>query len=133
MARAFRGLALSAARAAADKKGEEISLLHLSRISPLADYLLIVTALSRPHMAAIEDSIEDAAAGLRARCLHRSRPQSDRWQVLDYGGLLVHIMMAQTRDFYALDKLYGEAAAVRWQASERAPARARGRARARAR
>lgn len=133
MARAFRGLSLAAAQAAADKKGEGISLLHVSRLSPLADYLLIVTALSRPHMEAIEDSIESAAAGLRARCLHRSRPRSDRWRVLDYGGLLVHIMTAQTRDFYALDKLYGEAAAVRWQAEESAPVLARRRAHARTR
>lgn len=126
MALAFRGLALAAARAACDKKGEEISLLHVGRRSPIADYLLIVTANSKTHLAALEGEVEEAARRMSVACLRRARPTSDRWRVLDFGGLLVHIMTAQTRHFYALDKLYHGAPAVEWSnhaRKSRGPAR----------
>lgn len=114
MARAFRPVAQAAARAASDKKGEEISLLHVARTSPIADYLLIVTGLSRAHLEALETEVQKAAQKLRFACLRRSRPQSDRWRVLDFGGLLVHIMTPETREFYGLDKLYHGARKVPW-------------------
>ncbi|MBI5630272.1 MAG: ribosome silencing factor [Elusimicrobia bacterium] len=106
MARAFKSVALAAARAAQDKKGEAVTLLHVSRESPITDYMLIVTALSRPHLQALEQAVEEALEALGAPCLHRAKPQSDQWRVLDFGGLLVHVMSQETREYYALEKLY---------------------------
>lgn len=117
MARAFKNFALALARAAEDKKGEDISVLSVGKSSPVADYLLIVTANSRPHLEALEDAVEKAALALKARCLRRSRPASDQWRVLDYGGLLVHLMTAQSRDFYGLEKLYHDSPKVAWRAA----------------
>ena len=114
MALAFRPVALAAARAASDKKGSEIALLHVGRRSPIADYLLIVTANSKSHLDALEDEVERAARTMSVACLHRSRPPGERWRVLDFGGLMVHLMTAETRSFYGLDKLYHDAPAVEW-------------------
>ncbi|OGR86218.1 MAG: ribosome silencing factor [Elusimicrobia bacterium RIFCSPHIGHO2_02_FULL_57_9] len=115
MARSFKTAALAAAQAADDKKGEDIALLNIGRISPLADYMLIVTANSGPHLDALETEIDKALGNLRLRCLHHSRPRSEHWQALDYGGLLIHLMTEEARDFYGLDKLYHNAPPVAWQ------------------
>ena len=62
MARAaFKTVAVAAARAADEKKGERIVLLHVAKTSPITDYLLIVTATSRPHLETLEHEIERAA------------------------------------------------------------------------
>ncbi len=123
MARAFKGVAVAAARAADDKKGEDIALLHVSKTSPITDYLLIVTANSRPHLETLEHEVERAAADFNVACLHRARPRSDQWRVLDFGGLLVHVMTRETRDFYALDKLYFDSPKVAWERKTHARSR----------
>ena len=119
MARHFRQLALAAARAAAEKKGEDVTVLHAGKRSPIADYLVIATALSRPHLEALEHEVEKAAKELRFRCLRRATPKSDFWRVLDFGGLLVHLMLAEPRAFYALEKLYDGAPRLRLENGKR--------------
>ena len=114
MARAFKTLAFALARAADNKKGEDIAVLNVGKTSPVVDYLLIVTANSRPHLEAIESEIEKAAKENKSECLRRSRPASDQWRVLDYGGLLVHIMTSESRDFYGLEKLYHLSPRLKW-------------------
>lgn len=120
MARSFKTLSLVAARAADDKKGEDIHLLHVAKRSPITDYMLLVTATSRPHLESLEFEIERALEEKGAACLHKAKPKSASWRVLDFGGLLVHLMTAESRSFYALDKLYHDSPRVRWQ--EKTPA-----------
>lgn len=110
-----KDVALAAARAADDKKAEQVLVLDVRKSSPVADYLVIATALSRPHMQALEDKIEEdlLAAGLSLH--HRSRPQTDQWRVLDYGGVLVHLMRAEARELYALERLNEGAKEVPWR------------------
>lgn len=115
MTRVFKIPALCAARAAADKKGEDICLLHPGASHPLADYLLVVTALSRPHLESIEKEIKKVLSEMGLACVHKSRPDGDSWRVLDFGGLLVHIMTAATRELYALEKIYRDAPRVNWE------------------
>lgn len=129
MARTFKTVAVAAARAASEKKAEDIALLHVSRASPVTDYLLIATALSRPHLEALESEVEKAAEQFGFACLHRSKPKSDLWRVSDFGGLIVHLMLADVRAFYALDKLYHGSPRVKWEPAVSVKARpSRGRA-----
>ena len=51
----------------------------------------------------------------RYRTVRRARPASDRWRVLDFGGLLAHFMTEETRRFYNLEKLYHQARPVAWE------------------
>lgn len=122
MAKRFKSLATDAAKAASDKKGEDILLLHVGKKSPIADYLLIVTANSRPHLEVLEDTIKTRAREAGFPCLHRARPASDQWRVLDFGGVLVHVMIQEARSFYALEKLYPSSPLVDWE--ESSPTRA---------
>jgi ribosome-associated protein len=120
-AKHYKAVATLAARAADDKKGDNINLLHIKPVSEISDYLLVVSATSPAHMKAIEESIRLALKAKGETLNHRDGKQSDIWRVLDYGGLLVHIMHPQARDFYALDKLFHDAKTIRWQT---APAKA---------
>ena len=58
MARAFRTVSITAARALSDKKGDAVLLLDVAGLSPLTDFLLIVTALSAAHLSALEQEVK---------------------------------------------------------------------------
>lgn len=115
MARTFRHVAAAAARAADDKKGEGIVLLHVAKTSPITDYLLLVTGSSRPHLETLEHVIGKAIEAFGLKPLHRARPASDQWRVVDFGGLVVHVMSAEARQLYQLEKLHPDAPEVDWQ------------------
>lgn len=114
MGRGFRFVASAVARALSEKKAEDVLLLHVARTSPITDYLLIATATSRPHLEALEVELDKTAKEYNLKPLHRARPRSETWRVVDYGGVLVHLMTAETRDLYALEKLYPDARKVTW-------------------
>lgn len=115
MGRAFRHVAAAAARAADEKKGESILLLHVSKTSPITDYLLLVTGTSRPHLETLDHEIEKAVSHFGLKPVHRARPQSDQWRVVDFGGLVVHVMTAEARQLYQLERLHHGAPEVDWQ------------------
>ncbi len=118
MAQAFKRISVAAARALWDKKGEDITLLNVSRTSPLADFFLIATALSHTHLQSLEEEVGKAAKEFHLHALHRAKPKSDQWRVIDYGGLIVHLMTSEARDFYALEKLHDQAPRVAWKPNE---------------
>ncbi len=107
-------LATALAQAAADKKGEDVLVLRLGRKNPVSDYIVIVSALSRPHLETLENTLEDTAESLGFAVLHKTRPRSDHWRIIDFGKILVHVMTPETREFYALEKLHHDAAHVAW-------------------
>lgn len=115
----FKGVAVDAARAAWDKKGEDIALLNVRSISGLSDFLLLVTVTSPAHVEALENEVTDVLERWGLELHHRDGSESDLWRVLDFGGLLVHLMHAEARQFYALDKLYHDAPQQRWRPAAR--------------
>lgn len=123
MALAFKLVAVAASRAIWDKKGEDVLLLHVAKTSPITDYLLLATALAPSHMESLEVEVRKVLKGYNIFCLHKARPASDNWRVMDFGGLLVHIMTAEARMFYSLEKLYPDAPRVKWLPPPAAPAK----------
>jgi ribosome-associated protein len=115
MALTFRALGRALARAASDKKAEEVLLLDVRKQSPIVEYMLIATVTSPPHLEALEDAARKAGRELRCPALRRARPASDSWRVLDFGGLLTHFMTEEARRFYNLEKLYHQAKPVTWE------------------
>ncbi|MFH1369063.1 MAG: ribosome silencing factor [Elusimicrobiota bacterium] len=110
----FLKIAKKAAKIADDKKGEDILLLNVRRLTSVADYFLIVTALSTPQLRAVSDAIRRTFCeedGIET--IHREGKDSRHWSVLDYGGLVVHVMSTQARYFYALDKIWNEAKRIK--------------------
>jgi ribosome-associated protein len=115
MARAFKAVAVSVARVADERKAEQVQVLDVRKTSNVVDYLVVVTALSRPHIEALEQKIVEELEGDGLRVHHRSRPQTDAWRVLDFGGVMVHLMSAEARELYALERLHDGAKEVAWR------------------
>ncbi len=119
--RLFKRLAIAAANAADDKKAQEITLLHIRPVSELADYMIVTSANSPPQMRAIEEEIKHVMKEEGVPPTHRDGKQSEHWRVMDFGGLIVHIMHPTAREFYALEKIFHEAKPVAWAAAEEKP------------
>ena len=115
MARAFKNVAVAAARVADEKKAEQIQVLDVRKTSPVVDYLVVMTALSRPHIESLEQKIVEAMEATGLKVHHRSRPQTDAWRVLDFGGVMIHLMSADARELYALERLHDGAKEVAWR------------------
>ena len=97
MSREYRRVAVSAAAAAYDKKGEDIVLLNVRAITGLADYLLLVSVGSPAQMEAIQEKIEEELDAYGLHAAHRDGRKSGQWRVLDYGALMVHLMDPEAR------------------------------------
>ncbi len=95
-----------AARLADEKKAENIKVINLKGLSSLCDFVLIMTATSKPHLEAVEEEISKKLKEIGIYKTNRDGADSLQWRVSDYGAFLVHIMTQEARDFYALDKIF---------------------------
>jgi len=101
--------ARSAARAALDKRATDLVLLDVRAVSSIADYFLVCNGKSTTHMETISDAIlaELKAEGIRP--LHAEGVAESGWILLDYGDVLMHVFLEDTRAYYALERLWGDA------------------------
>ncbi len=90
-----------------EKKGEDILLLDIQQLTPIADYFIICTATSDRMLRALAEGVEEKVAK-QATDWHRQegRPE-DGWLALDYGSLIVHLMTSDLRQYYRLEELWG--------------------------
>jgi len=101
---------LEAAVAAADaKKAEEISVLDLRGLSDVADYFIICHGRSTRQVQSIADSIEQALVARKRRPSHIEGYSRGEWVLMDYLDLVVHIFTAERREYYRLERLWGDA------------------------
>jgi len=105
-----RGLILTAAQAADDRKAVDIVLLQVSEVCYLADYFAIVTGFSNVQVRAISQAIADQVEEEWGRLPLRTQGLSDAsWVVMDYGDAIVHVFKPQEREFYNLEAFWGHA------------------------
>lgn len=106
-------LARIAAMAADEKKADDIVLLDLGGLSDVCDYFLICSAGNPRLLDAVIDEIEEKVkknTGM-GPLSHEGRAGSS-WVLLDYGSVVVHAFLPETRDFYRLERLWGDAPRV---------------------
>jgi ribosome-associated protein len=97
------------ARAALDKQAEDLVVLDLQGISGVADFFLICSAQSTIRIAAIVEAIREALAARGIRQRHSEGVPESGWLLLDYGDVVMHVFLDETRQFYALERLWGDA------------------------
>jgi ribosome-associated protein len=108
-----RKLALLCRKLAENKKGENVVILDVRKISSVTDYFVIVSGTSEPHLRAIVNEVAD-----NLRQDHHLRPRAidgdsrAAWQVLDYFDVILHVMRADVREKYDLERLWGDAPGV---------------------
>ena len=98
-----------AAHAALDKKAIDVAVLDLQGLSTIADFFLVCSARSTTQAETIAEAIRGAlrAEGVRPR--HNEGSAESGWLLLDYGDVVVHVFLEETRGFYALERLWGDA------------------------
>ncbi|MBP2634950.1 MAG: rsfS [Firmicutes bacterium] len=103
------------AKAASDKKARDIIIMDLVGISPVTDHFVICSANSTTQVKAIADHIEEQLAEQRITLLHKEGYREARWVLMDYGNCVAHIFVEEDRQFYNLERLWGDAKQVSYQ------------------
>lgn len=91
------------------KKGYDIKVLDLREISSVADYFVICSADSHIQVRAITDEIDDKLRDIGINCHFKEGYNTLNWVILDYFDVVVHIFKTESREFYNLEKLWGDA------------------------
>lgn len=94
------------------KMAHDIKLLRTSDVTVLADYFVICTANSTTQIKTLADETEHALELVGEEKLHREGYRSGGWVLLDYGCVVVHLFMDETRKFYNLERLWADAEEV---------------------
>lgn len=101
--------ALIAARAADDKRGSDVLVLDLKGISAVTDYFVIVDASSEVQVRAVAQGIEEDLKERGVLPKRREGWGDARWVLLDYGDVVVHVFRTEDREYYDLERLWGDA------------------------
>lgn len=101
----------TAARAALDKRADHVVVLDLQGLSGVADFFLLASARAPLHLETIAEAIQAALKASGVRLRHREGTAASGWLLLDAGDVVVHLFLPDTREFYALERLWGDAPA----------------------
>ena len=102
-------MALKAAKVADDKKGHRVIVLDLRSVTDIADYFVICSGDSDTHTRAISDHIVEELKKQNEKCWHREGYHYGEWILLDYGNVVIHVFEDISREFYDLERLWGDA------------------------
>jgi ribosome-associated protein len=87
-------------------KAQDILTIDVSNLCSFADYMVICTATSSRHANALFTKLTQELKNKAINPYHKGRQQQNDWLILDYNDVVVHIMQANAREFYALEKLW---------------------------
>ena len=105
-------IAYSVTKALDEKKGMNIKLLKIDKVSSLADYFLICTSTSNTHVRTLCDYAEYTLEQLGEPMLGREGHRGNSWELLDYGTIVVHVFTEEAREFYSLERLWADAETI---------------------
>lgn len=104
-----RRLAHLAGEFALEKKAFDVKILDLRKLSSVCDFFVICSAHVDVHAKAIADSIMENLQRQGISSWHNEGYQACRWILLDYVDVVIHIFLPEVREFYSLEKLWGDA------------------------
>ncbi|MFV0413417.1 MAG: ribosome silencing factor [Oscillospiraceae bacterium] len=101
-------LATQIAKALDSKKALDIKVLRVHDLTILADYFVIASGTSNTHVGALADEVQFklGEAGVKPASTEGTGTRS--WVLLDYGSVVVHVFYPETREFYALERLWAD-------------------------
>jgi ribosome-associated protein len=99
----------AAVRAAEDRKAIDLRVLDIREISIIADYFIICTGRSTPQVQAIADNIREELEKEGKIAAHVEGYREGTWVLLDFGDVIIHIFQDAERQFYNLERLWGDA------------------------
>lgn len=109
-------LALAAARAIDDKKGDDVVILEVGEVLGITEMFVIASASNRRLVRTIVDEVEEQVFVLFDRRPLRVEGLTDlQWVLMDYGDVVVHVFADETRRFYEIERLYKDVPRVPWE------------------
>ncbi|MDR3611700.1 MAG: ribosome silencing factor [Ignavibacteriaceae bacterium] len=94
------------------KKGYDVKILDLRSLTAIADYFIICSADSDTQVKAIADEVDKKMREEGVRSWHTEGYRSLNWVLIDFVDIVVHVFKKESRDYYSLDKLWGDAPVV---------------------
>ncbi|MBM4136203.1 MAG: ribosome silencing factor [Nitrospira sp.] len=92
-----------------DKKAKDVLILELKGITIIADYFVICSGESTPHVKAIAEGIQESFTKAGIKTLGIEGTRYFHWVLMDYGDVIIHIFEKETRAFYELERLWIDA------------------------
>ncbi|MGI8792148.1 MAG: ribosome silencing factor [Acidimicrobiales bacterium] len=107
---------VEAARAADDKQGSDTIILEVGPILAITEAFVITSGSNPRQVRTIADEVEDRVKAIGGPAPLRIEGLDDaRWVLIDYGDFVVHVFNAEVREYYELERLWGDAARMEWQ------------------
>lgn len=98
--------AIAAATAANEKLGEEIIALDVSGQLVITDVFVLISGQNDRQVKAIVDAVEESLHQRGVKAIRREGEKENRWVLLDFGDVVVHVQLAEERIHYALERLW---------------------------
>lgn len=99
----------TAIESAQGKKASHVIVLNLKKSSAFTDYFVLCTGQNVRQVTAIADAVQDALRALQLRPSHVEGYDRAEWVLMDYFDFIIHVFTPSTREFYSLDRLWGQA------------------------
>lgn len=101
-------LAFRIAQILRDKKALDVVILDIHSLTVIADYFIIASGSSETQVRALYEEVEEQMRGEGLEARHRDGHQTNRWVVLDYGDVILHVFHHEERGFYGLERLWAD-------------------------
>jgi ribosome-associated protein len=95
--------------AAQEKKASHVVVLNLKKSSAFTDYFVLCTGQNVRQVTAIADAVQEALKAEHLRPTHVEGYDRAEWVLMDYFDFIIHVFTPSTREFYSLDRLWGQA------------------------
>lgn len=105
--------AVKALHKALDTKfAQDIVLMDLRNVTPIADFFVIATGGSAPQLAALAETAEETLLEQGMKLFHTEGMQTSKWLLLDFGAIVVHLFDKESREYYNLERTWGDAKTI---------------------
>ena len=94
-----------------EKKATDLTVIETQELTVMSDYFVIASGTSNTHVRSLADDVEFEMSKLGVEIDH-IEGRATGWILLDYGDVLVHIFQPESREYYNLERLWGDAAKV---------------------
>ncbi|WP_018024462.1 ribosome silencing factor [Corynebacterium ulceribovis] len=119
-------LAIVAAQAADEKLADDIVVIDVSEQLVITDCFVLASGTNERQVDAIVDEVEDKLREAGAKPVRREGTRENRWVLLDYGTVVIHVQRTEEREFYALDNLWADCPVIEVEGIEGAGTRGEG-------
>ena len=99
-------LAKIAVNALEDRKAEDVTVIDISEISPIADYFIIANGTNQNQLQAMRDAADEALYNAGVKVQQVEGNQNSTWILMDYGDIIIHIFSKEDRLFYDLERTW---------------------------